>query len=185
MQAEGLYRGKVKDWGITKAQTGKFQHFLLFEIDEQAVSDDNVDEGFEKVEKPFLRKVFKAMTPKTRDWLLSDLRSLGYDRKGLTATAIGKGNDDSFDFKDRLGVVECSHEVYKGVNKERWQVCTRKSSLKLTGEDISQLDQIFAAAEEAENFDPFAEAAEEPVTAAEPTKPKGRGKKKAKDEIPF
>ena len=185
MQAEGLYRGKVKDWGITKAQTGRFQHYLLFEITEQAVNDDNVDDGFEKLEKPFLRKIFKAMTPKTRDWLLTDLRSLGYDRKALTATAIAPNNDDSYDFKDKQGVVECSHEVYKGVNKERWQVCTRKSSLKLTGEDLSQLDQIFAAAEEADNFDPFAEPAEEPVTVAEPEKPKGRGKKKAEDEITF
>ena len=176
MQEDGLYRGKVKDWGVTKASTGKFQHFLLFEVRERAKNDDNIEEGFEPIEKPFLRKIFKAMTPKTRDWLLSDLKSLGYDRKALTITAIIPNNDDSYDFKDRDGVLECTHETYKGVQRERWQVTTRKGSVKLTSEDVSQLDQMFSVAEEAAAYDPFADPVEETVTDAEPVK-KGRRQK--------
>lgn len=160
MTEAGLYKGVVKDWGVTKAATGKFQHWLLFEINQRAKDDSDVSGGFNELEKPILRKVFKAMTAKTKDWLLSDLKSLGYDRKSLSVTSIIPNNDDSFNFGGRTGVIECTHETYDGKNREKWQITTRKGSVKLTNEDLSQLDQMFTAAEELDNFDPFGASAE-------------------------
>lgn len=160
MQPTGLYRGIVKDWGVKQASTGKFQHYLLFEIPEKAKDDSSIEGGFDKLQKPFLRTVFKAMTPKTRQWLLTDLQALGYDRPSLVVSAITPNNDDSFKFGGRAAVLECTHELYKGAMKERWQITTRKGSSKLTTEDISQLDQMFSEEEALDGYDPFAEVAE-------------------------
>lgn len=90
----------------------------------------------------FERTIFRAITDKTVDYVIEELRSLGYDRTSFSA--LDPNARDSFDFRDIEFDAVCKHETYQGNQKERWEFKRGMSDVTpLEVSEVSKLDALF------------------------------------------
>lgn len=142
MIAEGIYRAKVlnkKDsWGLTKAKTGNYQFFIKVQVTGKHSEDaEEIDESA----GPLVRTLYLPITDKTKDRVLGELKTIGYDRPTLQSKAIVPGSSESLNFADRECLVRCEHNDYNNKVSEKWNLHRERE--KLPEEDLSQFDSMF------------------------------------------
>lgn len=148
MTPEGLYRGKITNQGLGKANTGTYQFQLGILVTEVAKDHDDVSAGFKPLDKPIKKTIFLPITQNTKQGVLADLQFLGYDRKTISSAALIPGSPASFEFKDKVAVVQCRHDSWNGKDREKWSICRRKAAAAMSREDVTQFDALFANEEE-------------------------------------
>ena len=132
---QGSYRGRIKNYGVARSQAGK-QHpqvFLEFEV------TGRYDPGNGQIVScpPGTRTYFKAVTPKTIDWLLADLKAIGFDKPGLEYL-----DPETPGAANLFGVeidVDCEHESYLGQVRERWSIHRESTREKLRRDELASL----------------------------------------------
>jgi hypothetical protein len=131
MIEEGDYRARVEDYGVSPADSGG-QHptaFIKFKLIGRYADGGVLEECPASV-----RHYFKAVTANTYEWVLRDLKKVGYDREGIDGfdpEAPGAPNLFGREFD-----VHCTHEEYKGETKERWSVGRRPRPRKRVDRDV-------------------------------------------------
>jgi|SRR5579864_1935783 len=141
MQIEqGKYRGKIRDYGVFHSTAGN-QHPTVF-VTFETIGQYDPSTG-QIVECPRVTRTYnKAITPNTIDWLLSDLKAIGYDRDSFTYLDPEVPGAVNL-FGRELDVV-CEHESYEGAVRERWSIYREPSRKKLAPEELAQLDAQYA-----------------------------------------
>jgi hypothetical protein len=132
----GKYRGRITDYGVTQSQAGQQLPtvFILFELVGQYDPDtgDLLDCPLES------RSYYKSISPKTIDWLLSDLKAIGYDRPGLEY--LDPEVPGAADLFGREIDVVCDQENYDGRTRERWSIHRERTREKIGREGLARLD---------------------------------------------
>jgi hypothetical protein len=91
---------------------------------------------------PGTRTYDKAITPRTIEWLLSDLKAIGLDKAGLTY--LNPEVPGAVDLFGREIDVACDHEIYEGRVRERWAIRREPARTKLAPGDLEELDSQYA-----------------------------------------
>ncbi len=112
----GTYRGKITRWGVGKAGTGTPQLSVTVQILGKVDTSDS-ESGLLPAPN-YERTIFRAITEKTIDYVIADLRRLGYDRDGFADAQ--PESPTAFDFFGIECNVVCEHDSYQGKAKERW-----------------------------------------------------------------
>jgi hypothetical protein len=134
----GKYRGRITDYGVIQSQAGQ-QHrtaFIAFDIVGQY---DPTTVELQTCE-PANRTYYKAITPKTIEWLLADLKAIGLDRGFEYLDPETPGAVNLF---DREIDVVCEHETYQGQTRERWAIHRERTREKVGREGLALLDAQF------------------------------------------
>jgi hypothetical protein len=117
----GRYEVKITGQGFQKASTGTLQFVLQFEV--QGKVDPRDPQTLISV-APGERKWYKAITEKTVDWLMDDLKVLGVE--GITSWAQLDPTiapDDFIDLSDKLIDMMCgSKNGTDGKSYEDWSI---------------------------------------------------------------
>lgn len=167
MLEEGVYKGRIKEWGTSESKNGKPR----FEFTARLSSRENSEGDFEELEQPVSRTVFLYMSPAALSMTTAAIRSLGF-----TDTDMEKLHPDhaeAYDFGDVEVVLDVRHEEWEGKPKEKVEL-KRGHSRKLAPSALSAFEATalaFKAAQEKEN--PSAGAKEEP-----------RGRRKKRQTVP-
>jgi len=182
LPVEGIYRGPVKEWSLSRAgknRDGNYQWVLSVRITERAKNQDDISEGFELVEKPFIRMVFNTITQKTIDRVIEDAKFLGFQSDNiLNLDATGP---EPHDFAGTVAQLSCVHEEYpegSGKVKDKWQISRKKERKPLNENELDDLAALFGDRFK-DRMTPDPEPAEEffDKKAKEKGKPKGRKEK--------
>jgi hypothetical protein len=134
----GKYHARITDYGITEASTGTQQVFIAFDLIGRFDPASGQLVGCQPAERTY----YKAITPKTIDWVLSDLKTVGFDKdslKYLDPEVPGAVNL----FGKEIDVV-CDHETYNGSLRERWSIQRERNRKKVGHHELSQLDVQFS-----------------------------------------
>tara|TARA_R110000803_G_scaffold205530_2_gene272256 strand:+ start:4669 stop:5379 length:711 start_codon:yes stop_codon:yes gene_type:complete len=185
--AQGRYWGKVTEQALGNSKDkGTPEIAIRFTI-QGRVNPADPDPQAPLLACPINdRTVYLYITTKTADFVIRDLRNLGYRSDGFSALAPGSPNHESLVGKETEFI--CTHESYKGESRERWSVGFERKPLesKMDAKEMKQLDAMFGKAFKATpstampagsleptptpqppapetEVDPPAEAAEEPV----------------------
>jgi hypothetical protein len=136
----GNYRGRIVDYGVYQSTAGQQHPTVFVTVELLGRYGDNTAELIPcPVEK---RTYEKAITPKTIDWVLADLKAIGYDQNSFqyfdpevpgAANLFGREID-----------VDCNHEVYEGKTRERLSIHRAPSRKKLRREALAALDAQYA-----------------------------------------
>jgi hypothetical protein len=135
----GKYRARVTDYGVTRS-TGGQQHptvFVTGKLTGRVGADGEVIPC-----PPETRTYTKAITPKTIDWLISDLKEIGYDRPGFKY--LDPEVPGAVDLFDREITMVCDHESYEGSTRERWSIFREPARKKVARDELDRLDARFA-----------------------------------------
>jgi hypothetical protein len=138
--SEGVYRGRIRDYGIVKSQAGN-QHPTVF-IDFTVIGRYNAATGELESCPEVRRSYFRAITERTVSWLLSDLKTIGYDRPGFQY--FDPEVPGAVDLFNREIDVDCEHETYNGQPRERWSIHRKRNRDKVGRGELSKLDAIYA-----------------------------------------
>jgi hypothetical protein len=135
----GKYRGRITDYGVIGPGPGgeHQQVFVEFEI----VGRYDPATGQAAACSSGRRTYYKAITPKTIDWLFLDLKAIGYDRdsfQGLDPEAPGAVN-----LFDREIDVTCDHEIYQAKDRERWSISRPRTRSRVGADRLKELDVQF------------------------------------------
>jgi hypothetical protein len=140
MIEQGRYRGRIVKYGVTRSQTGK-KHPTVF-IQFALIGRYDLSRG-QLVQCPEAeRTYFKAVTPNTIDWLVADLKAIGYDKPGLEYL-----DPDVPGAVNLFGVeidVDCDYDDYDGRDRERWSIHREPNREKLHRDELATLDAEFA-----------------------------------------
>jgi hypothetical protein len=136
----GDYRGRIVDYGVYQSTVGQ-QHptvFVTFDV------IGRYDPGTDELGScpPGTRTYSKAITPKTIDWVLADLRAVGFDKDGFTY--LDPEVPGAVNLFDREIDVVCDHESYDGSVRERWSIYREPARKRVARGDLEQLDAQFA-----------------------------------------
>ena len=132
----GKYRSRITDYGVTQSQGGQ-QHPTVF-ISFELIGQYDPETGELQPCDPETRSYFKAITPKTINWLLADLKAIGYDRPGLEY--LDPEVPGAADLFGREIDVACEHEIYDGRARERWSIHRERTREKIGREGLARLD---------------------------------------------
>lgn len=123
---EGRYRGKIVKWELSESKTKKtpqiaftFSIVGYYTANRELVAMPGFDE----------RTVFKFFTDKTIDYVLEDLRKLGWD--GADPAELSPSHPNAFDFANRECDLTCEYEDYEGKQRERWNMALGGDGLEL------------------------------------------------------
>ncbi len=134
----GKYRGKVIDYGIMPGTDSKNpQVFIEFELLGRYGPTGELAPCL-----PGRRTYFKAVTPNTVNWLIEDLKTLGYDRDGLKfldPSVIGAA-----DLYGHEADLLCEHEVWQGNARERWSIFRDRHRERANADELAALDARYA-----------------------------------------
>jgi hypothetical protein len=143
---EGLYKAKIRSWGITRAKTGTFQIYFDLRIDQRANNEDDPKMGFTNTERPLIRTLYMALTPNTQERVFSELRYIGYDREHLSRADLDPTSGTAYNFEGTEVLVSCTHEEYRDKMREKFQVARRRSFVPLTPDQGENFDNLFSEA---------------------------------------
>ena len=135
----GRYRGRIRDYGVMQSQVGN-QHPTVFITFDLVDRHDSTTGELEHCPTA-TRTYFKAITPRTIDWVLADLKTIGYDRPGLEY--LDPETPGAADLFDREIDVVCEHETYEGQPRERWSIYRERIREKVRRGDLARLDTQF------------------------------------------
>lgn len=111
----GKYMVRVIAQGFSEAKTGTIQFFFKF------VPQCLVSEEGEKVScADYERTCFMALTDKTIDFSVRNLRAIGFD--GVSFEDLEPDRAGHFSFVGTDVEMECKHESYEGREREKWQL---------------------------------------------------------------
>jgi hypothetical protein len=137
--AEGRYKAIITQWGLGESREKKtpyvgFTFRLLHEIGGDG----------KPIKCPsFERTLYRYITSETIDFVVRDLKSLGYDRDSFDY--LDPKHPQAFSFKGKEIEVTCKHEKYKDEDKERWDFAFSGGlSGPLAFEGVSRLNALFA-----------------------------------------
>lgn len=135
---EGYYLAKITKWGLSKNKnTGNSQVIFSF------VPTGREEKG-ELVDCPsYERSIFRVITENTIDFLVTDLKNLGYTPD--TFDALDPAHPQAFNFEGIEVKVRCVHEDYKGETKEKWQFAWGQEIKPLERKEVSQLNAMFGS----------------------------------------
>jgi hypothetical protein len=137
---EGRYHARIKDYGVVKSQAGQ-QHLTVF-IEFSLLGQYDPATGQLASRPAIERTYYKAVTDKTIDWLLGDLKAIGYDKTGLEyLDPETPGAANLFDVEID---VDCAHELYEGQQRERWSIHREITREKVGRHDLAKLDAHFS-----------------------------------------
>jgi hypothetical protein len=140
MFEQGKYRGRIVDYGIFRSQAGQ-QHPTVF-IDFDLLGQYDPVTG-ELVEcPPESASYLKAITPKTIDWVLSDLKAVGYDRPGFEY--LDPETPGAVDLFGREFDAVCDHEVFEGDTRAKWSIARDRARAKVDRDELARLDNLYA-----------------------------------------
>jgi hypothetical protein len=141
MMRDGKYRGRITNYGVSRSQAGKQPAvFIEFLVIGRYLEENGQLVACEQARRTY----FKAITPKTIEWLASDLKAVGYDRPGLEY--LDPETPGAVDlFGTEIDVV-CEHETYEGRPRERWSIHRESNREKLRRDELAGLDLQFADA---------------------------------------
>lgn len=155
---EGRYKAEILEQGFTDAKTGTPQFVLAIRIFETE-NGDPVNEGE--------RFVFQAITENTIEFLLKDLRALGYEGNSLQPLADGN------QFVGKQAIFFVKHETNRdGQKQERWNVyrgggnASIESLTKTDPSKLRNLDVLFGRA--ARQQKPLTKSAPPPANFGDP-----------------
>jgi hypothetical protein len=135
----GRFKGRVTKWGLTPSSSKGTEQFYV-----TALLVCQIQDG-EEVHCPGGEvTVFRAITDNTIDYVVEDLKNLGFTGTDWSALLPDAPNAHSFE-----GVevpLRCKHEEYKGKTQERWEFGFRDGTLKeLDSTGVSKLNSRFGA----------------------------------------
>ena len=140
---QGRYRGRINAQGFTEASTGNPQFFITFDV--LGVYDPASPEG-PRPTKQGTRTIFRAITDATIDYLLEDLKSLGYDKQSFAFLDPGQHEHHSFVGQEIDAI--CTHKEHNGAMNEKWSLSRGGGQLNVKPVDstaIRRLDALFGA----------------------------------------
>jgi hypothetical protein len=143
MQLEsGRYRGRIKDYGILEAkEQDKYdQVFIEFEV----IGRYDRATGELEACPPAVRTYYKSTHPNSVDWLLSDLKSLGYDKPSFRY--LDPEVEGAVDWFGKEIDVACGPGTSQdGTPREQWSLARARSRKKVKAETLARLDARCAA----------------------------------------
>jgi hypothetical protein len=136
MFEKGKYRARIEDYGVFQATFGQqhptaFVRFTLTGYYDPSTGDLTTC-------APASREYTKAITENTIQWLLSDLKSIGFDRDGLRF--FDPESPGAADLFGREIDVVCDHEEYQGKGQERWSVYREPRRKRVDAGVLAALD---------------------------------------------
>lgn len=136
----GKYRGRITDYGVTQSLAGQKLPtvFVTFEL----VGRYDPETGEVEPCSPESRTYFKSISPRTIDWLLADLKTIGFDKPGLEY--LDPEAPDAADLFGREIDIVCQHETYDGRDRERWSIHRERTREKINRQSLARLDAQFS-----------------------------------------
>jgi len=176
---EGTYTAEIVNQALGKASTGTPQIILRIRVyeDEHGVAIQQYD-----------RTIYRAITPKTMQYVVKDLKAIGYDRDSFKHFDVHA--DDFVDLRGRSIKVFCRHEPDRsGELRERWGIVTERDFEvePVSDADIRKLDALYGKSLKplAEKRSPVeADSGPQPSKRANPTNPP-EDLGVTNDDIPF
>ncbi len=135
----GSYVGIVFEWNLSQTSNNNPQFVLSFELKGRVNPED--PEGELLYCERETRRIYMVITGKTADFVIRDLKHLGYNRN--TFAELDPDNPEGFDFGGIEVPVSCKHEVYRGEPKERWSLNYAPAVRKLEDKEVRRLDQLY------------------------------------------
>jgi hypothetical protein len=137
---EGKYRARIEDYGVFQSVKGQ-QHptvFIRFTlIGRYDPASGEVDDCPAET-----REYLKAITEKSIDWVLSDLKTIGYDREGFRHfDPEAPGAADLF---GREFDAVCDHKTYDGNTREEWSIYREPRRKRVDRDELARLDGVYA-----------------------------------------
>ncbi len=113
----GKYKARIKKWGLAESNTKKTPQ-LFFTCD--VVGFYQKGSGEEKCHdmNSAERTVFRPITENTIDYVIQDVRKLGWT--GAELAELNPDHPNAHDFSNQPIDLICEHETYQGKQTERW-----------------------------------------------------------------
>jgi hypothetical protein len=115
---------------------------LTFDVTESIPDRGNLADEGTPLEKPATRSLRRVLSPQNVDWLLGDVRQLGFEGKDLRQ--LDPDNPNAFDFGGKQFVARCVYKDYQDKTYEEWRI--EKQSKKA---DTSTIAAAIAEMQEA------------------------------------
>lgn len=177
MQYEpGRYWCKVTGQAMGKSKAGNAQFILSFAVVGKV---DPSDPGGELIACPKNeRRMFLTITEKTGEYVIEDLKRLGYQKQSFKF--LDPERDGYHDFTGHEFEARCDPNEYEGKTTEKWRVASDGYKPEPPdANDIKKLDMLFGK-QLKEAF-----PAEKPQRSAGPPASTEEVVSAAKDDIPF
>jgi hypothetical protein len=135
----GKYLGRIVDYGIFHSSVGQRHQTVFVCVELIGQYDRHTGElGACPAET---RTYTKAITEKTIDWVIADLKAIGYDRDGFRY--LDPEVPGAVNLFGREIDLDCDHEVYDGKARERWSIHRERTREKVGRDELARLDAEF------------------------------------------
>lgn len=139
---KGRYRAVIASQTMSESSTKNTQFVLTFDL--LGMYDPTEPDALRPVQHG-QRSVFRAITEKTIDYFLEDLKYLGYDKPSFAN--LDPSHPQCHNFKGQEIDVICDHETYQDKLREKWSL-SRGGGLNLKPADntaVRKLDALFGS----------------------------------------
>jgi hypothetical protein len=136
MLDSGRYRARIEDYGVFQATYGQ-QHLWAF-VSFRLIGSYNPTTGALEACPDETREYRKAFTDKAVEWVLRDLRAIGYDRDRLKY--FDPEVEGAVDLFGREIVVRCEHKTYDGQTREEWSIAQAQRPKRVATSVLDELD---------------------------------------------
>lgn len=144
---EGIYKATLKSVMLTEAKTGTSQ--IAYEFILHGILDSD---GEYRDCPAVVRTCYRALTEKTIDYAVADLKRIGYDRTDFDG--LDPDNPNAFDFAGIEVQVEMRvEEGPDGREREKWEFSYKSAKKKMEATGVSKLNALFGAKLRAANAD--------------------------------
>lgn len=110
----GKHMGRITKWGMGKTKNGNPQLFFSAEI----IGKLNADGSLASCPQ-FERTVFRVITDKTIEYIVEDLKNLGYPHE--TFDQLDPSAPNAHSFAGLQVPLTCKHDTYEGKTNEKWE----------------------------------------------------------------
>jgi hypothetical protein len=139
---EGLHVGTVLGQGLSEAGTGTAQFLLRVKVLGEVTGDDG---SYQPSDRQYERSIYMALTEKTRDFVVDNLKLLGFD--GSSMAQLDLSHPKAVSFVGKQVDLWCKHDAYNGKTSEKWSLAMpRKEMESLDAKKMRQLDSLFGKA---------------------------------------
>lgn len=185
--AQGKYWVEAIDQALGESKTKGTPQFIL----RISILGTVIEEEPEKYEpcSPGERSIYLYLTPKSIDYAVEDLASIGFDKP--SPKYLDPRTPGFHDFRGQTFVAECHHESYEGKEQEKWSISSdRGFAVEPIAQDkLRELDAMFGAQFKAKAKQKAPAKAKPPANAekslTDPNLDLAAAAAAEKDEIPF
>lgn len=139
----GMYNAEITGQGLTESSVKKTPQFFLSVVPFQQILSTGEVEDIPMGER-FERTIFRPITEKTIEYLVEDLRRIGFAGKSFDQLVLGSPN--CCDMRGRSINVRCEHEKYEGKTRERWSLAwggTGYQAEPMADETVRKLNALY------------------------------------------